>query len=128
MAQPTRPALTALRVEYVDLARQRTQLETRLLNPQPMRAGTLSRLFMQCGKEGCICKAKHNPQKHGPYDYWRKPVEGKQKLIYLKESDGELKDQLRHYQAFQRLLAQYRKTAKAVDTVFAAIRKEYLIP
>ena len=128
MTRSTRPGLTALRVKYVRLIGQRTKLETQLLDPQPMRAGALSRLFMQCGKADCICKAKLQPQKHGPYDYWRKPVEGKQKLIYLKESDGELKDQLRHYQAFQRLLAHYRKTAKAVDAVFAAIRKEYLIP
>jgi hypothetical protein len=127
MAKTTLPALTALRVTYVQMVKERQHLEAELLSPQPMRAGSLSSLLMQCGKENCICKDKRNPRKHGPYDYWRKLVNGKQKLIYLKEDDGEIKEQLRSYRSFQRLLVQYRKVVKAMDAVFVTIRQGSLI-
>ena len=127
MAKSTAPALTALRVRYVQMVKERQRLETELLSPQPMRAGSLSSLLMQCGKENCICKDKRHPKKHGPYDYWRKLVDGKQKLVYLKDSDSEIKGQLKNYQSFQRLLAAYRKAVKAMDAVFVAVRQGSMI-
>lgn len=127
MSKPTDPALTALRVKYRQLLQERQRLETQLLDPKPMRAGTLSSLLMKCGKENCVCKDKRNPKKHGPYDYWRKLVDGKQKLIYLKDGDGQIKEQLKNYRVFQRLLVQYRKEVKAMDTVFVAVRQGSLI-
>jgi hypothetical protein len=35
----------------------------------PLRPGTLYSRYSVCGKSGCRCARKRNPQKHGPYHY-----------------------------------------------------------
>jgi hypothetical protein len=48
-------------------------------------------------------------------------------MVILKDSDGEIKEQIRRYQAFQRLLVQYRKAVKVMDALFVAVRQGNLI-
>jgi hypothetical protein len=83
-------------------------------------------IAMPCGKAGCACKDKKNPKKHGPYPFWRRWQDGKQKLTYLKASDGEIQVLLRAYQAYQQLLARYRKLAKEMDAVLVKARDLYV--
>ena len=49
------------------LEQQIAQIKRKLVVLGPLHPGSLSRQYNVCGKPGCRCKARPNPQRHGPY-------------------------------------------------------------
>lgn len=110
-----------LRGQATLLRRRRLPLEERLLKPSPMIAGSLSRVFLPCGKKECACRKK-DPPGHGPY--WALNLQvggGKQKRIYLKKK-GDIHAALA-YRRYQRTLASYRQVVKEIDALFNQLRE-----
>ena len=44
----------------------------------PVLPGTIRKLLMKCGKDNCRCQSGKNEDKHGPYYFWDRKVNGKQ--------------------------------------------------
>jgi hypothetical protein len=42
-------------------------IKKRIVAIDNFRSGSLSMQYNVCGKQGCKCKNKDNPEKHGPY-------------------------------------------------------------
>ena len=57
---------------------------------KPLLPGTLEKRYNICGKASCICKAKTNPKKHGPYYRLSFSVKGKNSSMFVKEKDAAL--------------------------------------
>ena len=73
-----------------------------------MRPGALSRQYNVCGNPNCRCKAPKNPRKHGPYYQVSYTHNGKSRTEFVKkEMVGEVKKQLKNYQAFRRLTKEW---------------------
>lgn len=65
-------------------------LETaqQLLEPRPMRRGSVSERYIKCGKPGCSCG--EDPQaRHGPYSSLTRAVAGKTSSRYLSPDQAE---------------------------------------
>ncbi len=56
----------------------------------PMLPGVLEQHYNTCGKRGCRCLNKENPQKHGPYYRLSYMVKGKNSSISVNKSDAYL--------------------------------------
>jgi hypothetical protein len=56
---------TIIRIKQIE--RQIVQIKEKLANLGPLHPGSLSRQYNVCGKPGCACKKRPNPQRHGPY-------------------------------------------------------------
>ena len=69
-----------------------------------MRPGTLSEQYNVCGKQGCRCKDKENPRKHGPYHQLSYAWNGRSTSEFVKIADlEEVRRQLADYRRFMAL-------------------------
>jgi len=112
--------LTDLRMQVVALRKERYQLETNLLNPPEMTAGTINTQYRTCGKANCKCMNKKNPVKHGPYHYRVEPSGKKILQTYLK--DESLIRKLKNYQRYYHWQLAYKKTQQEILDRFQEIR------
>lgn len=55
----------------------------------PVLPGSLETFYNVCGKPGCQCKDKQNPQKHGPYYRLSYSLAGRNSSIFVKNNDYE---------------------------------------
>ena len=60
-----------------------------LLNPGPVLAGKVRTMTSVCGKPGCKCMRKDNPEKH-PYNQLSYTKDKKTKTMYVKKVDLDL--------------------------------------
>jgi len=49
--------------------------------------GGVSKVYNVCGKKGCKCKDKKNPQKHGPYNLLSYTIAKKSSTKFIKDDD-----------------------------------------
>jgi len=120
-AQRTPQWLTDLRLQVVQLKRNRDRLEKLLMVPQEMVAGTINTQYRTCGKASCKCMKKKDPEKHGPYHYLVTKAETKIVQTYLRdEKDINL---LQNYQQYYHWQLEYRKVQKNISDVFEQMKK-----
>ena len=56
----------------------------------PVLPGSISEQYSVCGKRNCRCKAKLNPQKHGPHYQLSYTLGGKSSSMFIKKDDVEV--------------------------------------
>lgn len=71
-----------------------------LKNVGPVLPGTLEKFYHACGKPGCRCKDKSNPQLHGPYYRLSYSLAGKNSCLFVKEE---------HVRAVEKMVQEYKK-------------------
>ena len=72
-----------------------------LVNPRPVIAGKVRTLMSSCGKPGCKCMKKNNPEKH-PYHQLSYTEDKKTKTMYVKKSDfASIEKMTDNYQALR---------------------------
>lgn len=74
--------LSSLRSRVLDLAKERSDLEARLLKHERFVKGSLVSLRTRCGKLNCRCQ-KSKRQRHGPRLYISISVRGRQRMVYV---------------------------------------------
>jgi len=66
-----------------------------------MRPGTLTEQYNVCGRQGCCCKDKDNPRKHGPYYQLSYTRKGRGTSEFVRAEDvAEVRRQLADYKRF----------------------------
>lgn len=87
-----------------DTADRISGLMKQLAELGPLLPGSISEQWNTCGKSGCRCKAKDNPQKHGPYYQLSYSIGGKSSSMFIKPQDlAEARRQQDNYREFKRL-------------------------
>jgi len=71
-----------LQKQYHELAKQLSQIGY-------ICKGSVSSVYVKCGKPYCRCKTDENA-KHGPYTVWTRKVKGKTVTKYLSEKQAKL--------------------------------------
>ena len=95
------------------LRKIRERLEAQLMRPKPMRAGSVVRQSMFCGKASCACH--RDPQKkHGPYYYLSYKEGGQSRYKYLGKATNPAVERARNYEVFQRGVAQLGKMHREI--------------
>lgn len=70
----------------------------------PILPGTLSEQWNVCGQQGCRCKDKKNPVKHGPYYQLSYTIGGKSSTMFVKQERlEEVRKGMRNYRKFKEL-------------------------
>ena len=89
----------------------------KLLNPGPVLAGKVRTMTSVCGKPGCKCMRKDNPEKH-PYNQLSYTKDKKTKTMYVKKVDLDLtKEFTENYKELrQATLDLGRKSAELIKT------------
>lgn len=73
----------------------------------PVLPGKLETYYNVCGKAGCRCKDKQNPQKHGPYHRLSYSVAGRNSSMFVKEADVEnVRTMVKNYRELRELTLQ----------------------
>ena len=71
----------------------------------PLRPGTLYERHSVCGKPGCRCARKRNPEKHGPYSYLSYTRDGKSHTEFVsREQVPEVRSQVAEYERLMELV------------------------
>jgi hypothetical protein len=79
-------------------------IEQQLAELGPLLPGSISEQWNVCGKAGCRCKSKDNPQKHGPYQKLSFTILGKSSTMFIKKDDlGEANKRIVAYGKFKKL-------------------------
>jgi hypothetical protein len=75
---------------------------------EDFRPGSLSEQYNVCGKAGCRCKNKENPEKHGPY-YQISCYKNKKHTTRFvkKENVKEIKNEVESYKKFKTLIDEW---------------------
>lgn len=74
--------LSRLRSSVLDLAKDRADLEARLLKHERFAKGSLVYLRTRCGKPNCRCR-RSKRHRHGPRLYLSITRQGKQRMVYV---------------------------------------------
>jgi len=53
------------------------KLQARLSKLGMVVPGTIRKVYLRCGKEGCSCSSGEKKHAHGPYMFWDRKVDGK---------------------------------------------------
>lgn len=61
-------------------------IEQQLSLPAPL-IGSVKKQYTTCGQPNCRCKAKLNPQKHGPYNQLSYSFKGRSSTMFVKDKD-----------------------------------------
>jgi hypothetical protein len=70
----------------------------------PVLPGSLETFYNVCGKPGCRCKDKQNPQKHGPYYRLSYSLAGRNSSIFVKNDDfDKVKELVENYRKLREL-------------------------
>jgi hypothetical protein len=86
------------------MSKARKKIEEQLAQLGPLLPGSISEQWNVCGKAGCRCKAKDNPQKHGPYQKLSFTILGKSSTMFIKKDDlSEAKKRIESYGKFKKL-------------------------
>jgi hypothetical protein len=89
----------------MDFDKQIDEIKKRLAALGKVRPGSVSKQFNVCGKLGCKCKDKVNPQKHGPYYILSYRYAGKNTTEYVSpEHLRTIHRQLKNYTAMMELV------------------------
>ena len=97
-------------------------LETELVKPGTLLAGTVIQRYSVCGKVGCRCL---EGQRHGPYPALSRP-DGQ--VVYLnRKRHSTVAPYVERYQKFQRHLSRWRKTTRKLDELFSRLRQDRLM-
>lgn len=87
-----------------DTADRVMELMEQLAELGSLLPGSISEQWNTCGKSGCRCKAKDNPQKHGPYYQLSYSIGGKSSSMFIKPQDlAEARRQQDNYREFKQL-------------------------
>lgn len=83
------------------------RLREQLRDVGPVLPGSLDRFYNVCGKPGCRCKDKSNPQMHGPYYRLSYSLAGKNSSLFVKEEDARaVQEMVRGYRKLRALTMQ----------------------
>ena len=74
--------ISRLRRNVLDLAQERSSLETRLIKHERFVKGSPVYLRTRCGKPSCRCRGAKR-DRHGPRLYVSIVVSGKQRMVYV---------------------------------------------
>lgn len=94
--------ISRLRLRVLNLVKERSTLEARLLKHERFVKGSLVYLRTSCGKPNCRCRhsKKH---RHGPRLYVSIVLQGKQRMVYVPkdwvEKTSALVEQARSFRA-----------------------------
>lgn len=113
--------LTKIRLEILELQKERIVLEKELMVPLRMKQGTITVQYKTCGRKSCHCYDKVNPKKHGPYYYLvvqNTVKDGVRQQLVKDKKDIELYLNYRHYQhCLLALDAINKKISEAYQTI-----------
>lgn len=80
------------------------KVEQQLAELGPLLPGSITEQWNVCGKAGCRCKSKDNPQKHGPYQKLSFTILGKSSTMFIKKDDlDEANKRIKAYGKFKKL-------------------------
>jgi hypothetical protein len=84
------------------------KIKEMICNLEDFRTGSLSEQYNVCGKAGCRCKNKENPEKHGPY-YQISCYKNKKHTTRFvkKENVKEIKNEVETYKKFKTLVDEW---------------------
>lgn len=94
--------ISRLRLRVLNLVKERSALEARLLKHERFVKGSLVYLRTSCGKPNCRCQ-RSKKHRHGPRLYVSIVLQGKQRMVYVPkdwvEKTSALVEQARSFRA-----------------------------
>ena len=86
------------------------KLKEEILRLGDMHPGSISKQYTICGKKGCKCQRKKNPQKHGPYYQLSYSIKGKSSSIFIKKENlKNARNRINNYKRFKELCVMLTK-------------------
>ena len=85
-----------------------------------MIMGSYYQVYKTCTQKNCKCQ---RGEKHGPFPALSWSVEGKRKMVMVKEADaGTVQQKVGTYRQFQKNMGRIRDIMTAIDDILAQIR------
>lgn len=117
-----------LRLRILDLAKERTDLEARLLRHERFVKGSLVYLRTRCGKQNCRCR-RSKKQRHGPRLYVSVVLQGKQRMVYVpKDWEEKARILVEQAQSFRAARKQWLKINQQLWKIFMEMEQLKMQP
>ena len=79
--------------------------------------GKIRTVYLKCGKESCKCKSGKDTDKHGPYTFWDRRVDGKL------TSSSIPKDEIKKFKGWIKNREKLEKLVKEIQKESALVAK-----
>jgi len=119
-SQDTGDQLSSLRQRLRNQLRVVEDLSWALGDSSPMIMGSYYQVYKTCTQKNCKCR---RGEKHGPFPALSWSVEGKRKMVMVKEADaGSVQHKVGAYRQFQKNMGRIRQIMTAIDETLSQIR------
>lgn len=101
------------------------EIKIQLASLENLRAGSLSEKYNVCGKAGCRCKDKKNPEKHGPYNYLSYYKNKKMTNLFIKKENLKtIKDEIKNHALLKSLIEEWVSLTTELSNYRIAMKKD----
>lgn len=98
--------------KYIDL--QKKILHLGLVIP-----GTIRKVYLKCGKESCSCASDNKDERHGPYFFWDRKIDGQLSSLSISKKDlPYYKQGIANRRMLEKLIATLFNTGTQLATQF----------
>lgn len=115
--------ISRLRLHVLDLAKERSCLENRILTHERFVKGSLVYLRTRCGKLNCRCRLSKK-QRHGPRLYVSIVLQGKQRMVYVpKDWEEKTRALVEQARSFRTARKQWLKINQQLWKIFMEMER-----
>lgn len=102
-------------MDLIKMEERVRKIKAELQKVGDMRPGSINTQMTVCGRKGCRCQDKTNPQKHGPYYQLSYVHQGKSSTQFIqKPLLPKVVRQLENYKTFKALTAEWVELSLAI--------------
>lgn len=115
-----------MKTDILKINKRIKEVKMQLAGLGDLRAGSLSEKYNVCGKAGCRCKAKENPQKHGPYNYLSYYKNKKMTNLFIKKENLKIiKDEIENHALLKSLIEEWVSLTTELSNYRIAMKKDH---
>lgn len=112
--------VSRIRQRIVSLRGARDKVEVIALKARPMIDGYWIERYIECGRPGCKCSSG---EKHGPYYYISRTIEGKTRLEYVKEDQVRAEEMCKNWSSHSASVAEMVKYNRQIETLYRELAR-----
>jgi len=112
--------VSRIRQKIYLLRMARDKVENIALKARPMIDGYWVEKYIECRRPGCKCSTG---EKHGPYYYISRTIEGRTNLEYIKEDQMRIEDMCKNWSSHSASVAEMVKHNRQIEKLYRQLAK-----
>jgi hypothetical protein len=103
----------------ISKSKKYNNIQNKILRLGLVIPGTIRKIYLKCGKENCRCMSGNEADRHGPYFFWDRKVNGRLSSLSISKEDLPYYERgIANRQKLERLFAEALSVGEHLATQF----------